>query len=196
MSAICIIESDKITVGSNLMQNNTDLVEWNSNLSNLINGQNMFDGCSALTTFTSNLSSLENGRDMFNSCGQLTTFNSELPNLRHADGMFLGCPLTFDTVEYIWNSLPLLEDSQEHIIDLTIEKLPRALTNVDFTMCFPGNLIEQSRAAVEKPGGSLPGKTVPYFMNDSLDFSYNGWIVRFSSCDENGVTIADGLSPA
>lgn len=195
MSAICIIESDKIAVGSNLMQNNTDLVEWNSNLSNLINGQNMFDGCSALTTFTSNLSSLENGRYMFNSCGQLTTFNSELPNLRYADGMFLGCPLTFDTVAYIWNALPLLEDSQEHIIDLTIEERPYSLTNLDFLNHFPGDLIEQGRAAVEKPGGPLVGKIVPYFQNGSLNFSYNGWTIRFSSIEEDGVYIGSAIDP-
>ena len=91
MAEICIIESDKIVNGSNLMKGNTDLVEWNSDLSKLENGQFMFNGCTNLTSFSSDLSSLMNGLSMFSNCSNLESFSSDLSSLKGGYSMFWGC---------------------------------------------------------------------------------------------------------
>ena len=88
---VCIVESDKITDGTNLMKGNTDLVKWDSNLSNLINGNTMFGNCSALTSFDSNLPILMNGYTMFSGCTALASFNVDLSSLDDGTGMFSYC---------------------------------------------------------------------------------------------------------
>lgn len=115
MAEICIIETDKIVNGSNLMYENIDLVEWNSDLSSLTNGERMFYkcsnlidfncdnlssltdgdymfcGCKNLSTFNHDLSSLIDGKDMFKYCSNLTVFTSDLSSLATGAGMFNFC---------------------------------------------------------------------------------------------------------
>ena len=91
MAEICIIESDKIVNGSNLMKGNINLIEWNSDLSKLENGQYMFQDCSNFATFTSNLSSLTDGTGMFYKCINLPSFNSDLSRLTDGNSMFSNC---------------------------------------------------------------------------------------------------------
>lgn len=66
---VCIIETDKIVNGSNLMKGNTNLTNWNSGLSSLTNGSSMFEGCWNLAQFNSPLHALEDGTKMFKNCG-------------------------------------------------------------------------------------------------------------------------------
>lgn len=120
MSQVCIIESDKITDGGSLMRGNTNLIEWNSNLSNLTISDEMFSGCTSLVSFTGNLDNLETAgfnpfsdttenyesgetvittistveSGMFYNCKSLKTFDIPLPSLKTASLMFYGTGLT------------------------------------------------------------------------------------------------------
>lgn len=69
------------------------------------------DSNSLLTTFISDLGSLTNGSKMFKNCKNLTTFVSTLPSLIIGDEMFSGCKLDADSVIRIANSLPDLGGS-------------------------------------------------------------------------------------
>lgn len=68
MSKVGIIESEKMTSGVNLMKGNSNLVQVDTDFSNLQNGNGMFNGCSNLSSFKSNLCSLTDGTDMFTGC--------------------------------------------------------------------------------------------------------------------------------
>ena len=90
---VCIIETNKIVNGTDLMKGNTDLVKWDSDLSSLNIGRNMFRRAS-LTSFNSvNLSNLTDGFYMFYGTS-LTSFNIDLSKLTNGMGMFRGTPLT------------------------------------------------------------------------------------------------------
>lgn len=117
---VCIIESDKIVDGGSLMKGNTNLIKWNSNLSNLVTSDEMFGGCTSLVSFTGNLNNLEtagftpftdttenyeNGETvvttistaesgMFYNCKSLTSFDIPLPSLKYGNLMFYGTGLT------------------------------------------------------------------------------------------------------
>lgn len=69
------------------------------------------DSNSLLTTFISELGSLTNGSKMFKNCKNLTSFVSTLPSLIIGDEMFSGCKLDADSVIRIANSLPDLGGS-------------------------------------------------------------------------------------
>lgn len=86
---VCIIDSSNIADASYLMRNNTDIIEWNSDLSSLTNGTYMFYGCEGLESFDSNLSSLTNGSYMFYDTS-IKTFNSDLSSLTNGNYMFDG----------------------------------------------------------------------------------------------------------
>lgn len=98
MAEICTIETEKIEIGTDLMKGNTNLVEWNSNLSSLIKGTNMFEGCSNLSTFNGNLSNLLEADYMFynsgtikneqTNIGGLNFSSSSLCNLEKCEKMF------------------------------------------------------------------------------------------------------------
>jgi hypothetical protein len=49
MAQVCLIDSQNIVNGSNLMKNNTNLVKWNSSLEKLKTADYMFSGCTALS---------------------------------------------------------------------------------------------------------------------------------------------------
>ena len=117
---VCIIESDKIVDGGSLMKGNTNLIKWNSNLSNLVTSDEMFSGCTSLVSFTGNLNNLETaGFDpfidrienyesgetvvttistaesgMFYNCKSLNSFDIPLPLLKNGSLMFYGTGLT------------------------------------------------------------------------------------------------------
>ena len=103
---VCIIESDKIVDGTNLMKGNTDLVKWDSDLSSLTNGYMMFVNCENLTSFSSDLSSLTNGHYMFAGCKKLTSFDSDLNSLTNGEHMFTDCKLNAESLKKIAISLP------------------------------------------------------------------------------------------
>ena len=103
---VCIVESDKIVDGTDLMKGNTDLVKWDSDLSCLTNGYMMFVGCENLTSFSSDLSSLTNGMWMFLGCTKLTSFDSDLSSLTNGDQMFNGCKLDAESLKKIVISIP------------------------------------------------------------------------------------------
>lgn len=117
---VCIVESDKIVDGGSLMKGNTNLIKWNSNLSNLVTSDEMFGGCTSLVSFTGNLNNLEtagvapfidttenyeNGETvittsgafesgMFYNCESLNSFDIPLPSLKTGILMFYGTGLT------------------------------------------------------------------------------------------------------
>lgn len=64
------------------------LIEFNDDLSCLMNGFQMFVSSSKLTTFRSALPSLTCGIRMFNRCSSLNKFETKLPNLVLAECMF------------------------------------------------------------------------------------------------------------
>ena len=134
MAKVSVIDSGNITIGSKLMKNNTDLIQWNSplnkledgsqmfegcskmnvfsggDLTSLKSGVNMFNGCSSLTEFTDTLSVLYDGESMFNGCSRLSHFSSDLSSLKTGIGMFNGCPIDATLIENITTSLPNLFD--------------------------------------------------------------------------------------
>lgn len=134
MAKVSVIDSGNITIGSKLMKNNTDLIQWSSpldkledgsqmfdgcskmnvfsggDLTSLKSGVNMFNGCSSLTEFTDNLSILCNGESMFNGCSRLSHFSSDLSSLKTGIGMFNGCPIDVASIENITTSLPNLSE--------------------------------------------------------------------------------------
>jgi hypothetical protein len=103
-----------------LFVGDSDIAEFNSDLSNLEYGGDMskresernrgiFQYCTNLKTFTSDLSSLIDGTDMFNTCTNLITFNADLPKLRNGYGMFGNC----ESLKYFDNDLSRLETAEK-----------------------------------------------------------------------------------
>ena len=71
----------------------SELSEFNSDLSSLTNGEEMFYYCNKLTQFNTDLPKLENGESMFYYCNKLTQFNTDLPKLENGKYMFALCAL-------------------------------------------------------------------------------------------------------
>lgn len=69
------------------------LFEFNSDLSNLTDGDYMFKNCRKLTSFTSDLPNLTNGVCMFLYCTEFTSFSLDLSSLINGDSMFYYCPI-------------------------------------------------------------------------------------------------------
>lgn len=117
---VCIVESDKIVDGGSLMKGNTNLIKWDSDLSNLVTSDEMFSGCTSLVSFTGNLNNLETAglapfidttenyeseepvittsgtfeSGMFYNCKSLKSFDIPLPSLKNGTLMFYETGLT------------------------------------------------------------------------------------------------------
>lgn len=83
------VETNKLTNGAYMFNSTILLTNFDSNLSNLTNGDHMFCDSQQLKTFTTqDLSSLTNGNYMFCNCFQLKSFNFDLSSLVDAEYMF------------------------------------------------------------------------------------------------------------
>ena len=93
LGTIINFESDlsSLTNGDSMFQECSNLTTFNADLSSLTDGDSMFNNCSSLRTFTSDLSSLTNGILMFHSCDNLNTFASDLSSLTIGMNMFHSC---------------------------------------------------------------------------------------------------------
>ena len=84
------VQTSKLMDGD-FMFYNTDLSQFSSDLSSLVNGAYMFSNCRNLTNFENDLPSLITGEYMFDTCDNLTTFASDLSSLTDGDYMFGYC---------------------------------------------------------------------------------------------------------
>ena len=165
---VCIIESDKIVDGTNLMKGNTDLVKWDSDLSSLTNGYMMFVVCSNLTSFSSDLSSLTNGYMMFVNCENLTSFSSDLSSLTNGHYMFAGCKklTSFDSdLNSLTNGEHMFTDCKLNAESL--KKIAISLPKTDIS----GTRMTISLEADSHDNGD--GTQTPDDIKNMLRFSFN-----------------------
>ena len=80
-----------VTISYGMFASCQNLESFSSDLSNLTIGIQMFYNCNTLTSFTTELPRLMGGIDMFQYCTNLTTFTSDLPSLMDGQSMFQYC---------------------------------------------------------------------------------------------------------
>ena len=88
---LMFFETNALTNGSMLFQNNTSFTSFNSDLSNLTDGEFMFYSTS-LESFSGDLSNLTNGFCMF-SIASLKSFSGDLSSLTNGNNMFYNSSL-------------------------------------------------------------------------------------------------------
>ena len=98
------IQTERIIDGVQLFSYCSNFSLFDSDLSNLENGNDMFYQ-TLLASFNSDLPSLTNGSYMFGECYELTSFNSDLPSLMNGSDMFYNTKLKSFT-----SDLPSLTD--------------------------------------------------------------------------------------
>ena len=84
-------QTSGITNATGLFDGCTDLLIFDSDLSNLITGAGMFYNCINITSFNIDLPNLYSSSSMFSGCANITSFNIDLPNLYIAGLMFMNC---------------------------------------------------------------------------------------------------------
>lgn len=123
---VCIIETDKIVNGSNLMKGNTNLTSWTSDSSSITNGSSMFEGCNNLMYFSASLPALYDGTKMFKNCGtdadaarsRYFEFTPSISNIKIMTEMFAntyGSGMIGSLPEFRWSPVDV----------------PQGVTNVD-----------------------------------------------------------------
>ena len=138
--------NEKLTNGTRLFSNNTNMKQIPFEFPNLTNGNYMFYYCNNLTSFGNNtFNKLVNGDYMFYRCDSLQEINLELGELTSGYGMFqycdnlqsvnvgnleklvdgdymfYGCNLNGESVQNILSALPNHTDGATHKLKLTVQ---------------------------------------------------------------------------
>lgn len=120
MSRVLRIDSDNIIIGRDLMNGNSNLVEWKSPLSKLVDGERMFNECSGLSFFNGDLSSLKTAENMFNGCSLDCDSIASI-----ADTIS-----DFSEVDFV-DDAPWVYDIEGNLITIPSEKRGRITINVN-----------------------------------------------------------------
>jgi hypothetical protein len=107
---------DTKTITSRLAFKKADnLLLFDSDLNNLVDGHAMFNG-SSITSFNGDLSNLVDGGSMFGA-SELTSFNGNLSSLELGESMFNGCKLDEDSLLCIAQTIKS-HAGHDHVIEI------------------------------------------------------------------------------